>query len=299
MTVSTTTNKIQYSADGTVGPYAFNYRVDNATDLIVTETDTTSGVDTLKILTTDYTISGLGNPSGGNVTFVSGHQPSSGKRLTLLRIIPVTQGIDLTTSGDLPAETLEFGYDKLTQIAQQITEAEERSVKLPATTSLTTATLPDPSVTTNFGKFFRVKSDGTGIEVVTINPGQEASVLTTKGDLVGHTGSAAGRIPVGANETFLEADSAESFGVKWTLFATKLAAKIVAALFTILTTKGDLLVGTGATVQRKAAGANNNLLVPDSAQADGLKYVSLQSLTDTVGPLTHDPRVYLLPPPLL
>lgn len=77
-------------------------------------------------------------------------------------------------------------------------------------------------------------------------------------------------LAVGADESFIESDATQSKGVKWTLFATKLVAKLLA----ILTTKGDLLVSTGATVQRKAVGNDGDVLTADSSVADGLSWLA-------------------------
>jgi len=91
------------------------------------------------------------------------------------------------------------------------------------------------------------------------------SPLTTKGDICVYSTSA-DRLAVGANETFLEADSALALGMKWTSFVSK--------LFGILTTKGDVLVSTGATVVRKAIGSNGTIPMAISADTTGLTYVA-------------------------
>jgi hypothetical protein len=103
-----------------------------------------------------------------------------------------------------------------------------------------------------------------------------------KGDLAVGTGpNTAARHAVGANGTFLKADSAQADGVGWTQIAeaditnlvADLAAKIDKAL---VTTKGDLIATTAAsTPARKAVGTNDQLLVADSAQADGLKWAKI------------------------
>lgn len=44
---------------------------------------------------------------------------------------------------------------------------------------------------------------------------EREDVLTTKGDLMAHDGTAAVRLPVGANGEVLSADSAQASGLKW------------------------------------------------------------------------------------
>lgn len=102
-----------------------------------------------------------------------------------------------------------------------------------------------------------------------------ASTLTTKGDLLVHTGSVHARLGVGTNGYALVADSAETNGVKWAVIddTTKIAKSIVDA-------KGDLIVATAAdTVARVAVGATaNHVLVVDSGEAAGVKWQGAQEV---------------------
>jgi hypothetical protein len=103
-----------------------------------------------------------------------------------------------------------------------------------------------------------------------------------KGDLIAGTGpDAHARKAVGANGTFLKADSAQPTGINWatlteadiSTLATTLATKIDKAIVDV---KGDLIVATAADiVARKAAGADGTFLKAASAQADGLLWATL------------------------
>jgi hypothetical protein len=80
-----------------------------------------------------------------------------------------------------------------------------------------------------------------------------ASTLTTKGDLLVHTGSAHARQGVGANNTLLVADSAETNGVKWsaTLSGLTLTSPVISTISNTgtvtLPTSTDTLVGRATT----------------------------------------------------
>lgn len=92
-----------------------------------------------------------------------------------------------------------------------------------------------------------------------------ASTLTTKGDLLTHTGSAHARTGVGSNNTVLVADSAEANGIKWA----------VEPSVDKVTAKGDLLAGTAAdTVDRLAVGSNGQFLSASSGQTTGLAWAN-------------------------
>lgn len=62
----------------------------------------------------------------------SGKEPlAEGWSITLARQTPLTQEIDLLRQGELDAEVLEDGYDKLTLIVQELDEKISRSIKYP------------------------------------------------------------------------------------------------------------------------------------------------------------------------
>jgi hypothetical protein len=116
-------------------------------------------------------------------------------------------------------------------------------------------------------------SSGAAIyPVFTANDADEANELvaklTTKGDLLVTTGSALNRLAVGTNAHLLTADSAATNGVKWALSPET----------DLVTTKGDLLVGTAAdTLARQGVGANGSVLIADSAQTNGIAWSTAQT----------------------
>ena len=56
---------------------------------------------------------------------------ADGWKLTAVRATPLTQEIDLLHQGELDAEVLEEGYDKLTLLVQELEEKVDRSIKYP------------------------------------------------------------------------------------------------------------------------------------------------------------------------
>lgn len=93
---------------------------------------------------------------------------------------------------------------------------------------------------------------------------------TTKGDLITYTASATPtRRGVGADNTALVADSAQADGVKWLDLTTLLVA------LATFDAKGDLLAGTADNAYAKlTVGSNGQIMVPDTAQATGLKWAN-------------------------
>lgn len=116
------------------------------------------------------------------------------------------------------------------------------------------------------------------------------SPLTTKGDL--HTYSTTdARLPIGANGTFLVADSTTTTGLRWqapadtdditegttNLYYTD--ARVTTRFNTLIPTvaKGDLLVQGATVLSRLPVGSNDQVLLADSTTATGLRWGAVNS----------------------
>lgn len=120
MTVSITTNKTEpYATNGAQTVFYFDFKVLAQADLTVYFTDSEGEIETLT-LTTDYTVSGVGEEGGGYITCVSA--PEDGGYIQIYRETPQTQDLDLATQGAMPAEAIETRLDKLTMIVQELEE---------------------------------------------------------------------------------------------------------------------------------------------------------------------------------
>ena len=137
MTVSSTTVKNSYSGNGSTTQFAYGYKIFADTDLIVIIRTDSTGAETVKTLTTHYTVSGAGDASGGNVTFTSGNTPASGQTVVIIREVPQTQAIDYIANDPFPAESHEEGLDRGTMTTQQVQEELNRAIKLSRTNTMT------------------------------------------------------------------------------------------------------------------------------------------------------------------
>jgi hypothetical protein len=118
MTVSSSTSSVSYSGNGSTTVFAYTFKIFEDSDLVVVEKNVNTGVETTKTLTTDYTVSGAGNDSGGNVTFVTA--PASGITVTISRSLPLTQETNYVENDPFPAQAHEDALDKLTMLVQQV-----------------------------------------------------------------------------------------------------------------------------------------------------------------------------------
>jgi microcystin-dependent protein len=184
MTVSSTTTKVSYSGNGSTTVFAYTFKIFADADLtVIVRTDST-GAEVTKTLTTDYTVSGAGNVSGGNVTFVTA--PASGETVVIKRNLALTQSTDYTPNDPFPAASHEDALDRQMFIAQQQEERFGRALVLPETD---TASTTIPNSVTRADKFLGFDSSGnvTALSSTGVTPGavgtgelEDGSVTTAK-----------------------------------------------------------------------------------------------------------------------
>jgi len=126
MTVSSSVNRASYSGNGSLTTFAYGFKVFDQDDLTVI-LRASNGTETVQTITTDYTVTGVGDVSGGNVVFVTA--PASGVTVVILREMDLEQGLDLVPNDPFPAQSLENSLDKLTFMVQQHSEELGRTIK--------------------------------------------------------------------------------------------------------------------------------------------------------------------------
>jgi len=130
MTVTSTNQKVSFSGNGSTTVFAYNFKVFAETDLLVILRSST-GTETTQNLTSNYTVSGVGVTSGGNVTM--GTAPASGTTLVIQRVQPQLQGLDLVPNDPFPAQSMEDALDKLVFNVQTLNDEVGRSIKASTT----------------------------------------------------------------------------------------------------------------------------------------------------------------------
>lgn len=158
MTLSTTTNKASYSGDGTTATFNYAFKIFANSDLKVFIRDT-NGTETLKTITTHYTVAGAGSNSGGSITFTAGNIPLNTDTVILQRVVPLTQTHDYVENDPFPAESHEQGLDRLTMHVQQIQEEVDRSIKASVSNTITSTEFGQ-SPTERANKLFGFDSAG-------------------------------------------------------------------------------------------------------------------------------------------
>jgi hypothetical protein len=136
MTISSTTVRNSYSGDGTTDTFTYNFKIFQDSDIQVI-IRSANGTETIKTITTHYTVTDAGVSAGGTVIFTPGNIPTATETVVLRRNIPQTQAIDYIANDPFPAESHEEGLDRATMAIQQIQEEVTRSLKLSKTNTMT------------------------------------------------------------------------------------------------------------------------------------------------------------------
>lgn len=117
MTVSTEVDHNDYAGNGVTTSFPYTFRIFKKSDLVVQVVDLNENITEL-ILDTDYTVTGAGGYTGGNVVLSS--PLANGYQISISRELPVTQETDLRNQGKFFAEVHEDAFDKLTMLIQQV-----------------------------------------------------------------------------------------------------------------------------------------------------------------------------------
>jgi len=237
VSLATTVTKVQYTANGSTTVFSFPYKFNTNTDLVVVVTNTSTGVDTTMVLTTDYTVTGAGVPAGGSVTF--NVAPVNGRRVTITRVVPLTQETDYQPDDDFPAEVHEAALDKLTMIAQQLQSDSSNTVKAPNSDTITLSRLPSQSARANKALVFSATGD---VGVSTDNYVDQATNAAASAASASSSASAAS---TSATNAATSASSAASSASAAAASAANLGNAILRTAAT-----GAAIMPTGTTAER-------------------------------------------------
>lgn len=142
MTVASDISDITYVRNGVTQIFSVPFYFLDDTDLVVQNVsgDTT----TTLVLNTDYTVSGAGDESGGEITCLSAG--TSGDTLYIERVVALTQETALPANTPMPSDSLEQALDRAMMACQQLQRAIDAGVQLSTAAKVNnvSALFPDP-----------------------------------------------------------------------------------------------------------------------------------------------------------
>ena len=272
MTVSSTNTIRQFNGDGSTAAFAYNFKVFADADLQVIVRSAT-GVESVKTSGSHYNASGIGETSGGTVTFTSGNIPASGETITLRRAKTIAQELDLVANDPFPAASLEDQLDKLTHLILQNNEELDRALKLSRTNTMTSTEFTQ-SATDRANKVLSFDSSGeiaVTQELGVYRGNWAASTAYNQRDLVKDTSTA------GANSIYICVTAHTSSGsapiatntdaAKWSILVDRLTTAVTT---TTSLTNDALVVGRDADNQVKFS--TDNQIIFRVSGGDGVTF---------------------------
>ena len=195
MTVSAQTPINRSTGNGVTTVFPYTFKIISSADMEVS----VDGV--VKTLTVDYTLSGVGDDAGGNVTMLAA--PATSTSVVRRRNMALTRNTDYQDQGELPASTLDSDLDSAVLMIQQVDEQIGRALTLSAGIVGISAELPGPVPTNLLGW----SEDGSEIRNYTL---EEAGV--TPASSIPYTPAGAGAVATTVQGKLRESVSVLDFG---------------------------------------------------------------------------------------
>lgn len=138
MSLSSTACRTKATGSDSTATYNYNFRIFSASDLLVTVRNTTTNVESVLVLTTDYTVSGVGLQSG-TVALVNAGQAwmdtsgflAANYIIIVRRVRPLTQLTSIRNQSAYYASVHEDEFDTLVMVDQQQDDQLQRAVLMP------------------------------------------------------------------------------------------------------------------------------------------------------------------------
>lgn len=242
MTVTNTGSSVTYTGNGATTIFAYAFRIPLATDVVVTLLEKATGVETV-LSSSQYTITGLDNAAGGDVTYpISGTPLAATHKITIERAVPYTQLTAIPNQGNFFAAAVELAVDRITMMVQQMLGNYERTLRIPLSDDEI-----DPLVNADLRANKTLGFDANGVPMV----GSTTVTLVSSAmePVVQAATTALARVAIGINAIF------DAFLAAGTLGAA------VAALFAGTGRVGSAVILTGAATIDLASAASSRTSV--------------------------------------
>ncbi|MBY3055032.1 hypothetical protein HF263_02925 [Rhizobium leguminosarum] len=295
MTIPSEVNRSgPYTGNGATTAFDYKFKILDQKHIRVISTSTT-GVDTDLVLTTNYTVTGVGADGGGQVVLT--FPLPAGVRLTLLLNVPFTQEIALVNQGAYYANVVEEGFDLNVMRLQQLQEQISRAVTVPP--SADSATIEQL-----IGNILELTNAGGSIDVVAGVAIYLPAVAAVAGDIptvagntattIAKAGEAAGSAAAASGSATLAGQYANNPedvaipGFPGSFSAKHFMLKCAAILATITNTLAGWI---HAATAKTTLNDDDEIGIADSAAAWVLKKISLFNLVRYIASITGQVKI--------
>lgn len=147
MSLSNLSVKARYNANGSNTTFAIPgaIMVDDDSEVIVYTRDesTTPATEVLQVEGSDYNLSGA-TPPGFNTNVVFTAAPTSGLKVVVYHLMPLTQTLDVNDNTNQNLSSWELAIDRVVKMIQQVSEAADRALKFQLTSGTSGISVDEP-----------------------------------------------------------------------------------------------------------------------------------------------------------
>ncbi len=120
--LTNTQSYVTYLGNGLTTVFPYNFPVQQVGQMVVSITNNNVSPPVTTVLgTSQYSVSGIGSPNGGTVTYpLSGSPLPAGWSITIQRVVPYQQNTSLANQGAFYPQVVEAALDYLTMQVQQL-----------------------------------------------------------------------------------------------------------------------------------------------------------------------------------
>lgn len=158
MTVTSNPTRNDYTSTANQSVFAYSFKIVTESDIKVI----VGGV--VKTLTSDYTVSGVNSPTGGNVTLNAGI--SAGITVSLIGDMELDRDADYQNNGAFLASDVNGDFDRLWIATNQQETSLSRAITAPEADVLSSGAMVIPSISARQGKVLRFDNITGDVNVV-------------------------------------------------------------------------------------------------------------------------------------
>lgn len=160
MSIDSTVNRNPYTGNDIADEFDFDFKITDESQLLIVE-ETDEGVISAKTVPTHYTVTGVGEETGGTITRVAGALPTD-YRMVVRRRPAATQGTDIRNQGAFYPEVHEDAFDFLVMLIQATRTEADQAVKAAETDDIA-LNMRLPPAALRAGRYLGFDGDGQPI----------------------------------------------------------------------------------------------------------------------------------------